>query len=102
MRNVRKVCRNREFGAGTMRRLPLHSGVRRAGPLAEEGGGSIAFRWRMSRTTASMAHPAARGWAVVLRIEPQPCGPCLDPDGLPSLAQQPAAARRDEQAGWPA
>lgn len=38
----------------------------------------------MSHTTTSKAHPATRGRAVVLRIEP-PEYRCLDPVGLPSL-----------------
>ena len=31
--------------------------------------------------------PRCAGRAVVLRIEPRTCGPCLDPAGLPSLAR---------------
>jgi hypothetical protein len=44
-------------------------------------GATMASRRRIGRV------PAAQGQAVVLSIEPRPCGPCLAPDGLPSLAQ---------------
>lgn len=51
---------------------------------------------RTSRSAGSVCSGSHR--AASSRVEPHRGGPCLDPDGLPSLAHSPTLARRDEGA----